>query len=91
MLPLVAGLFVLVEGLNNVGALSDLARVLEACTALPRIPASLISSFGIATLSNVMNNLPSGLLAGGAPRHCKKGGGSCTSVSKFSISIGIGG
>ncbi len=66
VLPLVAGLFVLVEGLNNVGALSDLARVLEACTALPRIPASLISSFGIATLSNVMNNLPSGLLAGGA-------------------------
>jgi arsenical pump membrane protein len=68
VLPFVAGLFVLVEGLDSVGALSDLGKVLQACSTLPRVPASLISSFGIAALSNVMNNLPSGLLAGGAVR-----------------------
>jgi arsenical pump membrane protein len=31
-----------------------------------RIAGGLAASFGIAILSNVMNNLPSGLLAGGA-------------------------
>jgi len=66
LLPFVAGLFVLVEGLDSVGALSDMGKVLQACSALPSIPASLVSSFGIAALSNLMNNLPSGLLAGGA-------------------------
>ena len=33
---------------------------------MPRFAGELAASFGIAALSNVMNNLPSGLLAGGA-------------------------
>jgi arsenical pump membrane protein len=66
VLPLVAGLFVLVESLNRAGALQDVASVLRWCAAMPRLAGSLAVSFGIAALSNVMNNLPSGLLAGGA-------------------------
>lgn len=66
VLPLVAGLFVLVEALNHVGALQDVGRALRWCAGLPRVAGSLAASFGIAGLSNVMNNLPSGLLAGGA-------------------------
>jgi arsenical pump membrane protein len=66
VLPLVAGLFVLVESLNRAGALQDVANVLRWCAAMPRLAGSVAVSFGIAALSNVMNNLPSGLLAGGA-------------------------
>jgi arsenical pump membrane protein len=66
VLPLVAGLFVLVEALNRAGALQDVGLVLQWCASLPRLAGGPAASFGIAGLSNVMNNLPSGLLAGGA-------------------------
>jgi len=66
VLPLVAGLFVLVESLNQAGALRDTGSALQWCASLPRLAGTLVASFGIAGLSNVMNNLPSGLLAGGA-------------------------
>jgi arsenical pump membrane protein len=66
VLPLVAGLFVLVEALNRVGAQHDVAGILQWCATLPRMAGALAAAFGIAGLSNVMNNLPSGLLAGGA-------------------------
>jgi arsenical pump membrane protein len=69
VLPLVAGLFVLVEALNR--ALRDVGTVLRWCADLPRVGGSLAASFGIAGLSNVMNNLPSGLLAGGALQTAK--------------------
>lgn len=66
VLPLVAGLFVLVEALNHAGAMRDVGNALHWCAGLPRFAGSLAASFGMAVLSNVMNNLPSGLLAGGA-------------------------
>ncbi len=66
VLPLVAGLFVLVEALNRAGALYDVGALLEHCASMPRFTGSLAASFGVAALSNIMNNLPSGLLAGGA-------------------------
>lgn len=66
VIPLVAGLFILVEALNRAGALHDVSSIFEWCAGLPPIAGALAASFGIAGLSNVMNNLPSGLLAGGA-------------------------
>jgi arsenical pump membrane protein len=66
VLPLVAGLFVMVEALNRAGALHDVGSVLRWCAELPRLAGGLAAAFGIAGLSNLMNNLPSGLLAGGA-------------------------
>jgi arsenical pump membrane protein len=66
VLPLVAGLFVLVEALNGAGASQDLATALRYFASLPLWAGTLAASFGIAALSNLMNNLPSGLLAGGA-------------------------
>jgi arsenical pump membrane protein len=66
VLPLVAGLFVLVEALNGAGALHDVETFFARCAELPRFAGALAASFGIAALSNLMNNLPSGLLAGGA-------------------------
>lgn len=66
MLPLVAGLFVLVEAMNHAGAVEFLGRVFQSCARMPRVRGALTASFGIGGLSNVMNNLPSGLLAGRA-------------------------
>lgn len=66
VLPLVAGLFVIVEALNSAGALVLVGKVLAWCAGLPQIAGSLAAAAGIAGLSNIMNNLPSGLLAGGA-------------------------
>jgi arsenical pump membrane protein len=66
VLPLVAGLFVLVEGLSTAGASRDLGIALRDLASLPPWAAALDASFGVAALSNVMNNLPSGLLVGSA-------------------------
>jgi arsenical pump membrane protein len=66
VIPLVAGLFVLVEGLNSAGGLRYVADGLRALGAMPPQFAALAGSFGAALLSNVMNNLPSGLLTGAA-------------------------
>jgi arsenical pump membrane protein len=68
VLPLVAGLFVLVEALDRAGALNAFSRILSACAAMPRFAGEVAASFGIAALSNLMNNLPAGLLAAGALR-----------------------
>ncbi|SRR5579884_1393639 len=64
VLPFVAGLFVIVEALNRTGSLAQIAHLFEMCSTLPPVARELAASFGIAALSNVMNNLPSGLLAG---------------------------
>jgi arsenical pump membrane protein len=63
VLPLVAGLFILVEGLNHTGVLPALARVLkQAATASPQV-TSWIAGIAVALASNVVNNLPMGLIA----------------------------
>jgi arsenical pump membrane protein len=66
VLPLVAGLFVIVEALNSAGALSAAAHALKAMKEWPPSFAGLSSGFGIAVISNLMNNLPSGLISGAA-------------------------
>ena len=66
VLPLVAGLFVLVEGLNRTGALSGISHLFRITAAMPRPAGELAASFGIAALCNLMNNLPAGLLVRGA-------------------------
>jgi arsenical pump membrane protein len=66
VLPLVAGLFVVVEALDGTGALREIRTALDGCARLSPLAGSLAASFGLAALSNVMNNLPSGLLAGTA-------------------------
>jgi arsenical pump membrane protein len=63
VLPLVAGLFILVEGLNRTGVLPSLAGVLkEAATASPQT-VSWLAGIIVAVASNLVNNLPMGLIA----------------------------
>ncbi|MGC2812172.1 MAG: arsenic transporter [Bradyrhizobium sp.] len=63
VLPLVAGLFILVEGLNRTGVLPSLAGILkDATTVSPQI-TSWIAGVAVAVASNLVNNLPMGLIA----------------------------
>jgi arsenical pump membrane protein len=63
VLPLVAGLFVLVEALASTGMIASLARLL-ARSALNDVDLTAAGAGGlVALLSNVVNNLPAGLVA----------------------------
>jgi arsenical pump membrane protein len=64
ILPLVAGLFVLVEALAYTGVIAALARALDEEIAASATAAGWISGLAVAIASNLMNNLPVGLIAG---------------------------
>jgi arsenical pump membrane protein len=63
VLPLVAGLFVMVEALTRTGLSSVLARALQAGAAWSVDGTAAVSGLGLAAASNLMNNLPAGLIA----------------------------
>ncbi len=63
VLPLVAGLFVLVAGLNQTVVLSALARNLHDAAAASPQAASWLAGIVVAVASNLVNNLPMGLIA----------------------------
>ncbi len=66
VLPLVAGLFIIVDALNGSGALRLVVKALETVKNWQPAAAALGSGFGIALISNLMNNLPSGLISAAA-------------------------
>jgi arsenical pump membrane protein len=66
VLPLVAGLFVLVEALDRSGLIHDVARALGGATTHSAMAVAGVAGTGIAVLCNIMNNLPAGLIAGDA-------------------------
>jgi arsenical pump membrane protein len=84
VLPLVAGLFVIVEALQNAGllrlGLTGLRALGETATWIAKGTAAL----AVALLSNAMNNLPVGLMSGAAIRHAQE-----TSVVAHAILIGV--
>lgn len=66
VLPLVAGLFVVVEAVNKTGLTAMLSERLAQLAAQSEPAAIAISGFGVAIVSNLVNNLPAGLFAGSA-------------------------
>jgi arsenical pump membrane protein len=66
VLPLVAGLFVVAAGLNQTGALSALARELHHGGAASPQAAAWVAGIVAAAASNLVNNLPVGLIAAAA-------------------------
>ncbi len=66
VLPLVAGLFVLVEALDRTGLIATIATFLQASAARSAADAAWGAGIAVAVLSNLMNNLPVGLIAGSA-------------------------
>ncbi|MES2221717.1 MAG: arsenic transporter [Acidobacteriota bacterium] len=59
---LVAGLFVMVAALREVGVLAVSARALQAAAAWPPILGWNAIAFGFGVASNAINNLPMGLI-----------------------------
>ncbi|MGC1363633.1 MAG: ArsB/NhaD family transporter, partial [Silvibacterium sp.] len=66
ILPLVAGLFILVEALNGAGMLRLIEGAFQWLARQPRLAACLAASGAAAILSNAMNNLPVALAGGAA-------------------------
>jgi arsenical pump membrane protein len=64
VIPLVAGLFVLVAGLGRTGLLDELGGALRHLARHSGHAATLAAGAGIAAACNVMNNLPVALIAG---------------------------
>jgi len=64
VIPLVAGLFVLVAGLGRTGLLDALGGALQQLTLHSGHAAALAAGAGTAAVSNVMNNLPVALIVG---------------------------
>ncbi len=62
VLPLVAGLFVLVEALDRTGVIRHVAEALKAMATDP-VRGAAISGTILAFVSNLINNLPAGLVA----------------------------
>ena len=66
VLPLVAGLFVLVEALGRTGLLDQLASLLHDAAARSATETAWGAGIVLALACNVLNNLPAGLIAGTA-------------------------
>ena len=68
VIPLVAGLFMVVEALNRAGMMRLTKTGLTWLAAAHDGAGKFAGGFGVALLSNAMNNLPAGLAAGTALR-----------------------
>jgi arsenical pump membrane protein len=66
VLPLVAGLFVIVEAINKTGMVRAIAALLQQTASHSPARAAWAGGIGIAFFSNLANNLPSGLIAADA-------------------------
>jgi arsenical pump membrane protein len=64
VVPLVAGLFVIVEAMNHAGALKITHSLLLTVNQLPGLLGKLMAAFGVGLASNLLNNLPVGLISG---------------------------
>ncbi|GAB3725900.1 arsenic transporter [Spirosoma lituiforme] len=84
VLPLVAGLFILVEGLNKTGLVEHLTTLLQQGTARSVTQTAWLSGGGLALACNLMNNLPAGLIVGSVVQ-----AGSVPDLIKSFLLIGI--
>ena len=64
VIPLVAGLFIMVEAMNRAGALKIARGFFEAALKFPAPLGKLAAAFGVAVSTNLLNNLPVGLMSG---------------------------
>ena len=74
IVPLVAGLFMIVEALNRGGMLHLAERGLRWTAGLSVLAGKLAAGFAVGLLSNGINNLPVGLASGSALRHAQMSG-----------------
>jgi arsenical pump membrane protein len=64
-LLLVASLFIMVDAVENIGALKLTQAALQWAQHLAPAFAAIVTSFAVGIANNLVNNLPLGLIAGG--------------------------
>lgn len=84
ILPLVAGLFIIVEALQKTGLIGSLTALLQQSVEQSVTGATWGSGFIVAIACNLINNLPAGLIAGNAIHV-----GHIPDMVKSSILIGV--
>jgi arsenical pump membrane protein len=84
VLPLVAGLFVIVEALNKTGLIQNLTALLQQNISHSVTAATWVSGFAVAFVCNLMNNLPAGLIAGNVLQN-----GHVPALVKSAVLIGV--
>jgi arsenical pump membrane protein len=87
VLPLVAGLFVIVDALDSAGGLQLVRNLLDKLTEWPPLAANLATTFGFATVSNLLNNLPVGLI-GASALHTSIGSAKLANAILIGIDLG---
>jgi arsenical pump membrane protein len=87
VLPLVAGLFVLVEALGKIGLINMIAALLRAGEQQAPLPTAALSGVAIALISNLINNLPAGLMAASAV-HTAQAGEHVTRAILIGVDLG---
>jgi arsenical pump membrane protein len=65
-IALVAGLFILVDAMESIGALAWAQAALQWAEGLAAVPGALVAGFAVGVGNNLVNNLPLGLMAGEA-------------------------
>ena len=73
-LALVAGLFIMVDGVESVGALKSTAAALRWAQTLTPAFGAFVTSLVVGVGNNLVNNLPLGLLAGATLQTAHAGG-----------------
>jgi arsenical pump membrane protein len=63
-LALVAGLFILVDAIESIGALHLTQTWLDSAAALGQTASTFVVGFAVGIANNLVNNLPLGLIAG---------------------------
>ncbi len=71
IIPLVAGLFVLVEALGRTGLVGALAGALARAAQASQTLAAAVAGALLALLCNLVNNLPAGLMASAVSSHAQ--------------------
>ena len=87
VLPLVAGLFVIVGALDSAGGLQLVHKLLGNLMEWPPLAANLATAFGFAAVSNLLNNLPVGLI-GASALHASVGFGKLANAMLVGIDLG---
>jgi arsenical pump membrane protein len=87
VLPLVAGLFVLVEALGKTGLIDTIAALLRDGEQHAALLTAALSGIAIALASNLINNLPAGLMAASAV-HIAQAGEHVTRAILIGVDLG---
>ena len=87
-LALVAGLFILVDAVENIDALRYTGLALQRLQMLPHAAGAMLTAFSVGIANNLVNNLPLGLIAGGT-LHAGNVTGHATGLITNAVLIGV--